>query len=197
MRISIRSVAILICAALPLSCGGSTGVLVASAWDPGLTVDMLVVQTSVAGGAPASMTFKAPGGSGPMASPFRVLVSSPPDKSVEVGVQASEGGRVVATGRVSVTPGHAEILQLALELVPVADARCGDGTVDAGELCDDGNREDRDSCTNACTCARCGDGILQLFAGAASGSCQASVVEECDDGNTVSGDGCSADCKRE
>ena len=36
---------------------------------------------------------------------------------------------------------------------------CGDGIVQGSERCDDGNRNDEDSCTNACIEARCGDGI--------------------------------------
>jgi cysteine-rich repeat protein len=63
------------------------------------------------------------------------------------------------------------------------EARCGDGIPDTGEECDDGNRNDRDLCTNACTVSTCGDGIRHFVLG-----------EECDDGNRVSGDGCDADC---
>ncbi|HBQ14783.1 MAG TPA: hypothetical protein DEF51_27860, partial [Myxococcales bacterium] len=48
--------------------------------------------------------------------------------------------------------------------------------------CDDGNRVDDDTCTNACTRARCGDGVLQ------SG-------EECDDGNTDPSDTCTTACR--
>ncbi len=59
---------------------------------------------------------------------------------------------------------------------------CGNGQTDLGEACDDGNLDDQDSCTNACTAARCGDGIVQRDA------------ELCDDGNTEDGDGCDADC---
>ena len=39
--------------------------------------------------------------------------------------------------------------------------RCGDGDVDAGEQCDDGNDVDTDACTNGCTEAICGDGIVR------------------------------------
>src|SRR5690606_38217908 len=60
---------------------------------------------------------------------------------------------------------------------------CGDGTVDRDEECDDGNAVDDDDCSNACTTAICGDGIIQ-----------AGLGETCDDGNTDGGDGCSASC---
>ena len=68
---------------------------------------------------------------------------------------------------------------------PCSSVRCGDGIVDAGEECDDGNTNPTDGCTNDChVLAICGDGTLE-------GS------EECDDHNNVSGDGCSSACKDE
>jgi cysteine-rich repeat protein len=39
-------------------------------------------------------------------------------------------------------------------------AVCGDGTIDPGEQCDDGNTLDGDTCERDCTKARCGNGIL-------------------------------------
>ncbi len=62
------------------------------------------------------------------------------------------------------------------------DPFCGDGNVDAGEECDDGNDVDTDTCTNACAVAICGDGIVQ------------EGVEGCDDGNAADNDGCTAAC---
>jgi cysteine-rich repeat protein len=68
-------------------------------------------------------------------------------------------------------------------------AACGDGTLDAGEECDDGNTANGDGCDATCnneaghTCG-CGDGIVQ-------------EGEQCDDGNTTAGDGCSATCTSE
>jgi cysteine-rich repeat protein len=62
---------------------------------------------------------------------------------------------------------------------------CGNGVVDPGETCDDGNIVNGDGCSADCKSAEaCGDGVTNTEAG-----------EVCDDGNTVSGDGCSADCK--
>ena len=59
---------------------------------------------------------------------------------------------------------------------------CGDGTLDPGEECDDGNNVDGDGCSADCTVEGfCGDGVLD-------------PGEECDDGNNVDGDGCSANC---
>ena len=69
-----------------------------------------------------------------------------------------------------------------LEYIPY----CGDGTLDTGETCDDGNNTDNDSCSATCQIEVCGDGILQTALG-----------EKCDDGNTKGGDGCSAVCRIE
>lgn len=58
---------------------------------------------------------------------------------------------------------------------------CGNGVVDPGEACDDGNNDDDDQCTSVCTEPFCGDGIL-------------SGVEQCDDGNFDPTDDCLPDC---
>jgi cysteine-rich repeat protein len=39
--------------------------------------------------------------------------------------------------------------------------RCGNGRLDSGEECDDGNDVDTDACTAVCRVARCGDGAIQ------------------------------------
>lgn len=68
---------------------------------------------------------------------------------------------------------------------PPPEPVCGDGMVDAGEDCDDGNNLDGDGCSANCTVEEgqpyCGDGMLD-------------AGEECDDGNNTDGDGCSANC---
>src|SRR5262249_51290885 len=62
---------------------------------------------------------------------------------------------------------------------------CGNGIIDPGEQCDDGNTVSGDGCSNVCTIEAgwmsmcvvvpvCGDGLLR-------------GGETCDDGNTVSG----------
>ena len=60
-----------------------------------------------------------------------------------------------------------------------ACTRCGNGIPEPGEFCDDGNIDDGDSCRNDCTA--CGDGVLQ------SG-------ETCDDGNSIDDDACRNSC---
>src|SRR5689334_20938744 len=41
-------------------------------------------------------------------------------------------------------------------------AVCGNGTVETGEDCDDGNQVNDDACSNICKLPGCGDGIVQL-----------------------------------
>lgn len=62
---------------------------------------------------------------------------------------------------------------------------CGNGVVEPGEGCDDGNSVETDDCRSACVPNICGDGVIDQ---------QGPAVEACDDGNTTSGDGCRADC---
>lgn len=69
---------------------------------------------------------------------------------------------------------------------------CGNGVLEQGEQCDDGNTSDGDGCSATCQTEMtppppspcCGNGVIE------SG-------EACDDGNTASGDGCSATCELE
>jgi cysteine-rich repeat protein len=59
---------------------------------------------------------------------------------------------------------------------------CGNGRLESGEQCDDGNRNNNDSCTNQCRQARCGDRIV-------------GPGEQCDDGNTNNNDNCTNSCR--
>jgi cysteine-rich repeat protein len=73
-----------------------------------------------------------------------------------------------------------------------SNGECGDGTINQGEQCDDGNRINTDACLNNCHTARCGDGIIRTdlefeFEG----------YEECDDGNRINTDACSNLCRIE
>jgi len=63
------------------------------------------------------------------------------------------------------------------------NAICGNGIIEAGEACDDGNLVNGDGCENNCTLtgAICGNGIIE-------------AGEACDDGNLVNGDGCENNC---
>jgi cysteine-rich repeat protein len=63
---------------------------------------------------------------------------------------------------------------------------CGNGQIDVGEACDDGNIIDGDGCSATCQSeeARCGNGIVE-------------EGEDCDDGNIIAGDGCNPLCELE
>ncbi len=95
--------------------------------------------------------------------------------------------------------------------------RCGDGTTNGPEECDDGNASNTDACLNTCVNARCGDAIVRAGTETCddgnnvdTDSCTNACVparcgdgivqmgtEFCDDGNILDGDGCSATCMRE
>lgn len=64
-------------------------------------------------------------------------------------------------------------------------ARCGDGSIDSGEECDDGNTADGDGCSSSCIAVSptCGDGFVN------------DPAENCDDGNAVDEDSCNNNCR--
>ncbi len=62
------------------------------------------------------------------------------------------------------------------------DQVCGNGIVETGEQCDDGNQDQTDDCLNDCRTASCGDRFVQVG------------VEDCDDGNQIQTDACLSDC---
>jgi len=80
-------------------------------------------------------------------------------------------------------------------------AFCGDGVVNPGEACDDGNADSGDGCTGTC------DAIENGFACPMPGDpCVSTVIcgdgnitgaETCDDGDLALGDGCSDNCQVE
>lgn len=81
---------------------------------------------------------------------------------------------------------------------PVTPAVCGNGALESGEACDDGNTDDGDGCSGDCLTVE--DGFvcpLEDEACIVVTACGNGIVEgdeACDDGNRRSGDGCRADC---
>jgi len=79
--------------------------------------------------------------------------------------------------------------------------QCGDGFVQTGELCDDGNTVNGDGCSALCQIEsgyQCtGQPSQCQFIGGVCGNGVIETGEGCDDGNTVNGDGCSAICQIE
>lgn len=62
---------------------------------------------------------------------------------------------------------------------------CGNGSIDPGEACDDGNRIAGDGCSPDCgSIETCGNAVVDQTVG-----------EVCDDGNLASGDACCSDCR--
>ncbi len=77
------------------------------------------------------------------------------------------------------------VVLLGCPELPEPEPVCGNGTVEAGEACDDGNTVNGDACAADCKSTidpnLCGNGKLD-------------PGEECDDGNTAGGDACGANC---
>ncbi|MEC7522958.1 MAG: DUF4215 domain-containing protein [Myxococcota bacterium] len=78
---------------------------------------------------------------------------------------------------------------------------CGDGALDPGEVCDDGNAEGGDGCAADCgrveedyACGAPGRACVRVVT---CGNARIEGDETCDDRNTTAGDGCDADCQRE
>jgi cysteine-rich repeat protein len=63
-------------------------------------------------------------------------------------------------------------------------AVCGNGTIEAGEECDDGGTSACDGCSSTCRQEGCGNGVTECG-------------EQCDDGGTTACDGCSSTCRQE
>ncbi len=105
----------------------------------------------------------------------------------------------------------------------VNSAKCGNGVKEGEEKCDDGNGDNGDRCTVACTLATCGDGHWQPLGGdgavgtkddeqcdgtdtctsecttivdSSCGNGKIEVNEECDDGNRVNDDVCTNVCNK-
>jgi len=99
--------------------------------------------------------------------------------------------------------------------LPIVVGICGDGTLNVGEQCDDGNNIEGDGCSAICVLEFCGDGMLDVGETCDDGNkknndgcnsmCQAEFCgdgvkqtsEACDDGNNDNGDGCSSTCEIE
>ncbi len=80
------------------------------------------------------------------------------------------------------------------------DSKCGNGILEGGEACDDGNSQNNDGCSADCmtveddyVCETEGELCRKVDVP----ECGNSILEgdeACDDGNTDDGDGCRADC---
>ena len=97
----------------------------------------------------------------------------------------------------------------AMPPVCAPPAGCGNGALDAGEACDDGNNTPGDGCDAVClledgepctddgqcgsmACDSVGSNTCEPAGSCGNGTLD--VGEACDDGNTTGGDGCSGSC---
>ena len=74
-------------------------------------------------------------------------------------------------------------------MVRETQATCGNGSIEVGEACDDGNEANDDGCTNSCAMAICGDAVQRTDLEPGDDG-----FETCDDGNDVDTDGCTNAC---
>lgn len=99
--------------------------------------------------------------------------------TMDVSTGGSEDGSTSAPGTSSSTSGLDDSSSST-----GTPPSCGDGVVDDGEACDDGDANAPDAaCLPDCTSATCGDGFVQAG------------VEACDDGNEDDTDACTAACE--
>jgi fibro-slime domain-containing protein len=86
-------------------------------------------------------------------------------------------------------------------VAPPKAAVCGDGTLDPGEACDDGNVTGGDGCSFDCKTIEanyvCPTPGAKCISTVVCGDSKITGAEQCDDGNTTSGDGCSSTCTLE
>ena len=85
--------------------------------------------------------------------------------------------------------------QSAIDIVLRQIRHCGNGNIDPGEQCDDGNAEAGDCCSPSCQFEpggqTCDDGLLCTGSGACSeGACVPGPSVSCDDGNACTADRC-------
>lgn len=85
-------------------------------------------------------------------------------------------------------------------VAPPKPAVCGDGVLDPGEACDDGNVTSGDGCSFDCKIEAdyaCPTPGALCVSTVVCGDGKITGTEQCDDGNSLSGDGCSSTCALE
>ncbi|PIN73972.1 hypothetical protein COV20_02565 [Candidatus Woesearchaeota archaeon CG10_big_fil_rev_8_21_14_0_10_45_16] len=105
-----------------------------------------------------------------------------------VGGMCGYKGQLCVTGLVCDDKGRCAVAEEAAPVDEVALVNlnlCGNGAIDEGEACDDGNKVASDLCSKECQLTFCGDGILQSPNGRG-------LVEQCEGGLL-----CNAQCKKD
>ena len=115
------------------------------------------------------------------------------DIAFDVAVDANDD--VVVAARTQNGDGADESTVLKLSRVSGVGFPCGNGELDPGEECDDGNASSADDCRTDCTVPRCGDGIVDpgeaCDGGGPAGCCSESCEALADDTACDDGDGCT------
>ncbi|MCB9566569.1 MAG: hypothetical protein H6710_05045 [Myxococcales bacterium] len=113
------------------------------------------------------------------------LSPGPAPMDTESGSSTSDGSDSTSSTTISTTTMSSTTGETETGLTTTGGGECGDGKLDAGEECDDGdNNADDAACTSTCKNATCGDGLVQ------------SGAEECDDGaENADTKACTAECK--
>jgi cysteine-rich repeat protein len=144
---------------------------------------------------------------------------SPPDADLDAGAgvdaPAPDGADDAPPTAVDAIDGSDEVDGGAPDGCVTAECPpvCGDGVIEPGEQCDDGNTINGDGCEADCTLPFCGNGILdpneQCDPGTETATCNANCTlsmcgdgilnrvagETCDEGATVNSETCSATCQ--
>src|SRR4051812_7936821 len=100
-------------------------------------------------------------------------------------LRCEESAAVVCVSGVAITQA-CDAGEVCIEVegcVVIPSSSCGNGLIDVGEVCDDGNQVDDDDCSNLCqrNGQTCGDGIVESN-------------EECEDSDDLNTDACLNDC---
>ena len=201
---------------VPLRCFSSTGMPwmgVAKGFCPLIRSTRLApTQTSIGGSLSVSVDAVAPPGGPALTYAWSVADHGgtfSDAKGSSVSFTCGVGGDHLITVRV----GSGLCADRAMVSVRCVGIACGNGTIDPGETCDDGNRTDGDACPGDCKLPGCGNGkidqgetcdppgtpVCDMHCHVLSG-CGNGILdpgEECDDFNTVAGDGCSPTCTLE
>jgi cysteine-rich repeat protein len=94
------------------------------------------------------------------------------------------GGNALCTGAsYAGTSAKCKATVTGMDIAVPIPADCGDGNLDSGEQCDDGDSDNTDDCLNNCQDASCGDGYVWVG------------NETCDDANTDNTDACLNTCE--